>query len=445
MCPYTPSNAKSGIKKRRWVMFKRLWLACIVAFMVISCAPGMSDLPKLQEKSLSPDEETRIAAVNDIGRITDATPAVLPILFSALKSDASSRVRAQAAESLKVLRFAESAGPLMDSLKNDGEPIVRKASLDAYYGITGADSYDVILAALKDDSPIVRSGGASILSKFGNDRTGKVLRELLKTDPSSEVRLTVATCLGDLQDKDAFDVLKRAALTDGSSEVRIAATVSIGAIPGEASENFLVDALKNKELQDAAITSMQKNNLGNDSAKAISNLLDITKSSSNVDSRIVDIFLKSEDARVNPYLYRAIVDKQSDRDLIDPIVKRYKQKNDYSFVPKLISDLQDTQSTSEIAHICQALGRFRDPQATPVLLAELQANLENRSKHKSNACAPRHYMWALGEIGDLRAWDYLCKVHCKDHDKDNRQEAGEALNQIYINSPKKPSDPCKCK
>lgn len=426
-------------------MFKRIWIVCIMAFIVISCAPGMSDLPKLQEKSLSPNEETRIAAVKDIGRITDATPAVLPILFSALKSDASSKVRAQASESLKILRFPESVGPLMDSLKNDDEPAVRKASLEAYYGIIGADSYNVILDALKDDSPIVRSGGAFILGKIGGDGACKVLRELLKTDPSSEVRLTAATCLGGLQDKDAFDVLKRAALTDGNSEVRIAATVSIGAIPGSASENFLIDTLKNKELQDAAITSLQKNNLGSNSSKAILNLLDIAKSSPKVDSRFVDIFLKSKDARVKPYLYRAIVDEWTDRDTIDAIVKRFKEENDYSIVPRLINDLKNNQSTSEISHICQALGRFRDPQATPVLLAELQSNLENRSKHKSDACAPKHYMWALGEIGDLRAWNYLCEVHCKNPHKDNRYEAGEALFHLYNNSPQKPSDPCNCK
>jgi HEAT repeat protein len=423
----------------------RYWiLPAVFVILSVACAPTMKDIPKLQEKISSPDEATRITAVRDLGCMKNATMDVLPILYRTLKTDTSEKVRVQSVESLKKLGFVDSIEPLRTALKSDAAPTVRKASAEALHSLQGSLAYDQLAEAVNDESSFVRATCVRLIGEIGGAKALEVISQRLRSDPSPEVRSQAATSLGVMKDQKSFPDLKKSAMKDESSEVRTAAVIAIGSIPGNESLAFLQEALISKDMQDSAITALQKNQLGANSPEIMTSLLRIAKASSSLDSRILDIFLNSNDPRAKPYLYQAIIDTNVSRDTIDVIVKRLRENNDFTFVPRLINDMESTRDLEKTVRICQALGGFRDPRATPALMSCLRSSLNNL---RSESLLSTHYIWALDAIGDLNAWDYLCELHCQDPDKDIRYKAGEALFHIYnVNlQHKTPASPCNCK
>lgn len=424
---------------------KKLWFAFgLIMLFIVSCAPSMKDFPKLQAKAASPDESTRLSAVKDIGRIKGATPEVLPVVISTLKNDTSDNVRAEAARSLKNLGFDQAAEPLKEALKSDRSPDVRIASAEALYGIVGQNAYDPLVTALKDDDSTVRTNCVKFIGNIGGPAACDVIRERLVKDKAGDVRGQAAASLGELKDEKSVPELKKAALNDSEIEVKKAAVIAIGVFPGNDALNFLCSALKKQELQDAAITALDNNQKGSDSREVITTLLAISRSSSNLDPRVLNIFLRSPDPRVKPFFYSAIIDDNVDRDAIDVIVKRLKMENDYSMVPRLINDLQGTRDLDKTVRLCQALGDFGDPRATSPIMSLLQASLYNR---KQQSLLIPHYINALGNIGDLKAWDYLCRLHCQDSEEKVRYDSGQALYRMYYNNIQDthPASPCECK
>lgn len=349
----------NGMRGTRTSLAGWLILLFSVICFFVSCAPTMKDLPKIQQSLQAPEESARLSAVKDLGRMRDADPAaVVPLLTDSLGKDSSASVRAEAARSLK---------------------------------------------------------------HYSGEQVSAALAQALGSDSSSTVRAAAADAVGAAHSNNAFDLLKRAATTDSDTTVRQAAVVAMGNLSGSETLPFLCDAVRKSDLRDAAITAMSQNSAAASSPEAISALLETVGATSDVNPAVYEIFARSSDSRVSPYLYSAILDDRVSRDTIDTIVDRLVRAGDRSFVPQLTQRLQSESNQDTQVRICQALGRFRDPYPVPTLIMLAQQN-QTRDPNFVG-----HVIWVLDAIGDARARDPLCNLMCRAGDKQVRYAAQEAL------------------
>lgn len=396
---------------------------------LIYCAPTMKDLPKLQAKLSDPDEKTRISTVKKIGEIKDPTPETIPILFTTLKNDTSPAVRAECATSLKKLGFPEAEGALTEALKTDPDPTVRTNSAEALYVVAGYKVLDLLIyTSNNDSSPQVRSACLKQVGKIGGPKASQNLMGKLGDDQSSEVRAQAASSLGEMKDDGAYGLLKGTAFNDSDLDVRRACVIAVGNYPGDDSMQFLCKSLKTTDLQDAAITTIHENRRGNESREAITYILQIANNSTQIDDRVVEIFLDTQDPRVNQYLYRVIVYEYTSSDTIKAIVNKTRRENDTSMVPNLISTLRSTNNSSVQINCSRALGYFQDPRAVSVLISKLR----NRGQYSSHV--PGHFVWALSAIGHPNAYNYLCQMCCNEDKKRLRNDACEASSDLWRGS-----------
>jgi HEAT repeat protein len=130
----------------------------------------------------------------------------VPKYIKQLKSAASAKVRAEAAEALGhrgAIRQADvkdAIEPLLSALKNDRDPNVRKAAAEAL-GRIGPDKEVVVkplLAALEDKAIQVRIGAANGLGMLGPDAREAVpaLRKLFQRDKSAQLQGQLARAAG---------------------------------------------------------------------------------------------------------------------------------------------------------------------------------------------------------------------------------------------------------
>jgi len=403
----------------------------------------MKDLSKLQKNLTESDEKTRVNAAKDIGRIKESTPAVLPPLYSALKTDSSPEVRAEAANSLGQLRFSEAKAPLTEALESDPNPEVRAASADALHRVAGHASLDPLLNALgKDGSPEVRAACVKLAGKIGDQRATADIRKSLQADTSAKVRAQAAASLGELKNQEDFKLLRDTAIKDQDKDVRVAAVLAIAFVPGNDSMDFLHDALGDSSLGDSALTAVQKSGRALESPKLISRLIAMGDSSPKVDERILQVLLEVDDSRASSYIYRGITDASytSESEYVERCVNWFKARGDISPVTRLMNDLRVSTQLKTQARIVHALGYFQDARAVPMLLDML------KSRSQYSNCLPKHLMWAMAVIGDPLPWNYLCHLHCNDPDKNIRYEAGDALYHLYHNSRLRVKPQvCKCK
>ena len=403
------------------------------------CTPKMKDFPELQEKAASPAEKDRISAVEKIGKIKDADPnTVLPALYEVLGSDISANVRYAAVKSLTRLGFAEANDALIRALKEDKDPGVRAAAATGVY--TLSKSANVLIAACQtDSSPHVRAACVLYLGRIGGSKAADEVKYRLKEDRASEVRAQAASALGEMKDLSSFALLKETAFKDDSAKVRNASVVAIGALPGKDSMQFLVQCLKMPNLQDSAVTAIQRHDRGGESTEAITSLLEIANASPRkVDERLVDIFLTSKDQRVKPYFRRYILHPRAKSEHIRIIIHSMRKAGDTSMVPQLISDFRSTSKSSVQINLAMALALYGDPRATDPLLCALQ----NRAKYSRNV--PKHFVRALEVLNDPKALQYLCSMCCEESDRDLRRAACRASRSVVRNNWRSKLPDCPC-
>lgn len=409
-----------------------LVLASMV-MLLVSCAPGMEDLPKLQAKLSQPNVEERQEAVEKIGKIKDATPAVLPVLYKALESDTSPTVRTEAAKSLQKLGFSQAASELEKALAKDASPDVRVASANALHGLAGFNALDVLVGGTNDTSEQVRAACVACIGQIGGEKAATIAREMLTSDTSPMVRKNAVAALARMQDAQGYSLIEKAAFEDQSMDVRTEAVIAVGSYPGEKSMEVLCRALKDASLKDAAITAISKNNRARDSEEAIGLIMAEVDANPKFidDDRVIEIFVASGDQRVKPYFRQYILYPYCNRDTIKVIAKRMRNSGDLSLVPQLLSDIRSTSDSDVITNICTALGYFGDRRATPVMVSMLR----NRDSYKS--CVTRQFIWVLSALNDPDAYNYLCQMCCNEKDRDIRDAACRASSDIYLSNTRK--------
>jgi aminopeptidase N len=119
----------------------------------------------------------RVEALRALGKV-EGSPAEQEVL--AAVSDEKPWVRSFAVEQLGHFKQDRSLAPkLLDIAANDKAYRVRAAALDSLAAIQAPDAYDILVAAVKSDSPddTLRNAGLEGLGKLGDDRAVPLLLE----------------------------------------------------------------------------------------------------------------------------------------------------------------------------------------------------------------------------------------------------------------------------
>jgi len=405
-----------------------------ISISLAACAPSMKDVDNLERKSLShtATEAERIEAIETIGQIEEPDPSALPPLYNALKNDTSPRVRAAAAQSIAQLGFATASQRLVEALEDDKDPTVRAAAIDGLYTLIGPNAEEQFIRySRSDSSPQVRSRCVAYLGIIGNPEVEKEIRHCLETDPSAAVRAEAAIALGKLADEKSFQALKRAANKDLSENGRTESIIAIGQIPGWDSVLFLAGALGNSHMQDAAITSVHKNADLYQSRKIITSLMKIADKHPEmiVDNRVTDIFMISDDSRLNPYIQQYLLHPKALRDTIGMMVIARRGDGDNSLVPTLMDDLKVEEDPTRQIILIYALGVYRDARALPVLETLARENTDTPGDQLSELLA------AIQSINEPRSEELLKHICCHTADKSTRAQACTAYENIAEMNP----------
>ena len=117
-------------------------------------------------------------------------------------------------------------------LQDDGEPMVRAAAASSLGYWKQQAATTTLVAALKDDSDMVRQEVVRALAKIRDPDAVPALIVTLEMDPSADVRSAAAEALGGFEGDDVLRVLVEA-LDDQSLSVRYAASRSLGRLTGK--------------------------------------------------------------------------------------------------------------------------------------------------------------------------------------------------------------------
>lgn len=199
------------------------------------------------------DAEVRETAIN--GLWEDEDPALGRVLIGALRSDASARVRAAAAEALgRFVLLAETSRipaaegdeirtALLASIRNLGEDeLVRRRAIEAIAYIGDEMVRDIVTVAYSDDDPKMRASAVFAMGRSADSYWKRTAaQELFSPDP--KIRFEAARAVGELEFKAAVPRLIEL-LDDGDREVQSAAIISLGQIGGKEAKEALIAVLE---------------------------------------------------------------------------------------------------------------------------------------------------------------------------------------------------------
>ena len=152
--------------------------------------------------------------------------------------------RREVARALKEINNRRSIEPMINLLKKDPSPEIRAEVAYCLGYIKGAeDEIDALIDSLDDKHYLVRQNIAFALGKIGRRKSVKPLIDLLVNDENYNVREMAAWSLGELKDKRAIDPLIKA-LNDSHKEVRKNAAYALGRLK----DSKAVESLKNQLL-----------------------------------------------------------------------------------------------------------------------------------------------------------------------------------------------------
>ncbi len=361
------------------------WIAGRTAATASTAAQDTSRLDGLTANLKAQDRETRLRAVEELGRGGDER-AVAP-LAAVLRSDADFLVAAAAAEALGALKSKQGLKPLLDALSNQ-QAEIRGAAARALGRMGDPLSVGPLIGMLKDKEGFVRAAAAQSLGRLGNTLAANELIPLL-SDPETEVRTSAAEALGSVGTAAAVDALLKA-LTDASAYVRGRAALALAKLGDARAVAPLIDGLKDP---DRLVRSAAAEALGRfKDRRAVRPLIDILadrdvfvrQNAAFALGRIGDEsavepladLLRDEDARVRGRAVDALGQLAVARSL-DPILEA-------------LRDADKVVRTTAV----QALGNFAESRAVEALLpllADTDAGLRRRAVE------------SLGKIGDPRA------------------------------------------
>jgi len=180
----------------------------------------------LRELAKSPDWEVRSNAVRVIGAVRDQE--LLPEVHGLL-ADQQMEVRESASRVLTLIGDASSRAPLRKALSDDAAP-VRSHAAEALIMLGGVEDLPALAELLeKDEDPSVRAIVAMTLGSVHDPAVVRVLIAALD-DESAIVRGEAAGAIGAVGDASGRPALEKVASSDPDGSVRERATLAIQAL-----------------------------------------------------------------------------------------------------------------------------------------------------------------------------------------------------------------------
>jgi HEAT repeat protein len=357
-------------------------------------------------------------------------PAVQPL--TAVLKDKDDEVRWAAAKALLQIGDTRAVGPLIAALQ-DSDCSVREAAVDALGQIGGARAIEHLVAALKDEDGDVRQAAAHALAQIGAPAVEPLIALYKKTD----FRVPAVKALGQIGGTRAVEFLV-AALKDKDIDVRRAATEALGRIGTPATEPLLA-ALKDVDVRQAAAGALDDIGWQPDQdvdgavywiakarwdkciaigAPAVQPLTAALEDKGHqVRQAAAKALLQIGDAQAVEPLIAALQD--SDRGVREAAVDALGQIGDARAVESLVYILKDKDAWMR-KQAANALYMLMDARA----VEPLAAALHDRDQGVREAAAE-----ALGPIGDTRAVVPLITA-LKDRDGKVRLAAARALDEL---------------
>jgi len=143
-------------------------------------------------------------------------------------------------------RGAHGLATLQQVLRNDPSPEVKKAAVFGVSQSREASAFGVLSGLARNDAePKVRSEAVFWLAQKGNPRAAGVILEALDKDPSSEVRKKAVFALSQLKDNAGVEALIKTAKSSADPAVRSEAIFWLGQKAGKAASSAITDRIDN--------------------------------------------------------------------------------------------------------------------------------------------------------------------------------------------------------
>ncbi|OQW83451.1 MAG: hypothetical protein BVN30_06010 [Proteobacteria bacterium ST_bin16] len=339
-------------------------------------------------------------------------PDTLQVLIDALM-DEDPFVRSDTAYVLGKIGDKAAVDALMLTLMDENYYVRSRAAV-ALGKIGDKTAVDALIPTLKDKDSSVCSSAIYALGEIGNKAAIDTLMLALK-DENFHVRSNAANALGKIGDKAAVDTLMLA-LKDADYLVRSYAADALSIIGNKTTVDTLMLALKD---EDSDVRSRAAAALGviGDKAAVDALIPTLKDKDSSVRSRATDALSKIGDKTAIDALMLALRDEGSyvrsrAADALGVI-------GDKTAVDALILALSDEDSTVR-SRAAYALSKIGDKAAVDALMLALR---DEDYRIRSSA------IYALGEIGDTAAINVLI-LALKDENSSVRSNAAYALSKI---------------
>lgn len=204
------------------------------------------------------DEDAEVRAHAIDGLWEDESPALVPVFIGALRSDASARVRAAAAEGLgRFLLLAETnripaadgdeiRNALLAAIRNGGEDqLVRRRAIESIAYLSDETVRGIVASAYANDDARMRATAIFAMGRSCDPYWKRtVAQELYATDP--QLRFEAARAVGELEFKAAVPRLIEL-LEEPDPEVQGAAITSLGQIGGKSARTALLAVIQSDD------------------------------------------------------------------------------------------------------------------------------------------------------------------------------------------------------
>ncbi|MFH2202559.1 MAG: HEAT repeat domain-containing protein [Elusimicrobiota bacterium] len=171
-------------------------------------------------------------------------PRVIPLLLNALE-DKAPEVRSAAANALGRQRTREAVARLRKMTEADKHPAVRQQAAGALGAIGDPAAVNTLITALKDDALSVRFAAISALGQLRVAAAAADLEALLR-DPSAKMRRSAAAALGQISAARSLGPLHQA-LTDQDDYVRLEAIRALRRVSGPKRKDAFLPLLKDPD------------------------------------------------------------------------------------------------------------------------------------------------------------------------------------------------------
>jgi HEAT repeat protein len=334
-------------------------------------------------------------------------------LTKALK-DNDSNIRKLAVQVLRN-NGMPAVGSLIQALKDDEDPNIRKETAEALGFIGDVKAILPLIQALKDDDDRVQEESMKALIKIGVpsiDALAKVLN-----DRNNQVRKHAVQALGEIKDARAVESLIQV-FTDSDVDVLGDAVSALEKI-GIASVESLIKALKDRDSQIRKLAVVALGEIRD--ARAVEPLIQVlSDNDSNVRGEAADALSKISDIRAVEPLIQVLSD--NDSNVRGEAADALSKISDTRAVEPLIHVLSDNDSNVR-CKAALALGEIRDAKASKPLIHALL--------HDTDSEVRKNAAMALGDIRDPKTSEPLIQAFT-DTDYQVRKNAAISLEKIKV-------------